>query len=135
MTMRKIFLAATFVALCCVLVVMNRGTDMNKYQPKSNRISASAAREKMLANSSVIIIDVRSSREFATGKIPGAVLLPDNKIREQAHLVIPNKNSLVLVYCRSGVRSADATYALISMGYTNVYDFGGILDWPYDIVR
>jgi len=102
---------------------------------KNIRISAFEARKLMLANPSAIILDVRSSAEFASGRISGATLLPSNTILEMANSVIPNKNALILVYCRSGVRSSDAASNLISMGYTNVFDFGGILDWPYDLVR
>lgn len=119
--------------ISCVLPMANRGTEMitNKYV----RISASAAREKMLAYPGAVILDVRSSREFATGRIPGAVLIPDYALHDKARTAIPNKNALILVYCRSGVRSQDAAYTLLAMGYTNVFDFGGIIDWPYDIVR
>jgi rhodanese-related sulfurtransferase len=86
----------------------------------------------MRANPNAIILDVRTAQEFATGKIPGAILLPDFDIRERAARVIPNKNALILVYCRSGARSREAAYELISMGYTNVFDFGGINSWPYE---
>ncbi|MCL2224293.1 MAG: rhodanese-like domain-containing protein [Defluviitaleaceae bacterium] len=102
---------------------------------RTTKISAATAREMMLSNPNAIILDVRSRQEFATGKIAGATLLPVSEISERAGSVLPNKNALILVYCRSGVRSAEAAYNLISMGYTNICDFGGILDWPYDVVR
>ena len=99
---------------------------------KNYRITAQEAREKMRNNPSAIILDVRTAHEFATGKIPGAVLLPDYAIREMAPSILPNKNALILCYCRSGIRSREAVYELDSMGYTNVYDFGGINAWPYE---
>ncbi|MCL2387864.1 MAG: rhodanese-like domain-containing protein [Defluviitaleaceae bacterium] len=98
----------------------------------NRRISAQEAREKMRANPNAVILDVRTAREFATGKVAGAILLPDYAIRDKAHTVLPNKNALILVYCHSGQRSHEAVYELISMGYTNVYDFGGINVWPYE---
>jgi len=99
------------------------------------RINAAEAREKMLNNPEAIILDVRSSREFAERRIPNAILLPLDEIKEKARFVLPNKSALILVYCRSGIRSYDATNLLKTMGYTNVCDFGGILDWPYETIR
>ncbi|MCL1863648.1 MAG: rhodanese-like domain-containing protein [Defluviitaleaceae bacterium] len=93
-------------------------------------ITASEAREKMKSNA--IIVDVRTPEEFDAGRIPGAILLPNYTIRDKAGTVLADKDALILVYCRSGVRSRDAVYELISMGYTNVYDFGGINSWPYE---
>lgn len=98
---------------------------------KNVRISASEAREKM-RDPNVIILDVRTRREFETGRISGAILLPNFELRERAEFVLPDKNAEILVYCRSGVRSHDAAYELLALGYTNVCDFGGILDWPYE---
>ncbi|MCL1844510.1 MAG: rhodanese-like domain-containing protein [Defluviitaleaceae bacterium] len=97
-----------------------------------NRITAAEAYEKMKSNPDVKVIDVRTAEEFATGKIPGALLLPDFLLREQADKILPDKNAEILVYCRSGARSRDAVYELGSMGYTNVSDFGGINAWPYE---
>ena len=114
--------------LICFPDVANRGTDMYI----NRRISASDARTKMQENPGAIILDVRTAEEFATGRIPGATLLPAHTIRERAHAVLPNKNALILVYCRSGTRSQEAACELISMGYTNVFDFGGIMAWPYE---
>jgi rhodanese-related sulfurtransferase len=101
---------------------------------ENRRISASAAREKM-RDGSAIILDVRTSGEYAKGRIPGAILLPDFDVREKAQSVLPNKDALILVYCRSGIRSHGAVCDLVSMDYTNVYDCGGINSWPYDIIK
>jgi rhodanese-related sulfurtransferase len=99
---------------------------------KNHRITAPEAREIMQKNPAAIILDVRTDREYATGKIPGAKLMPDYTICERAETELPDKDALILVYCRSGTRSREAAYELISMGYTNVYDFGGINAWPYE---
>jgi rhodanese-related sulfurtransferase len=101
---------------------------------KKFHISAAEARKKMLENPGAVILDVRTQEEFASGKIRGALLMPHYTIRENAPMVLPNKNALILVYCRSGIRSREAAFELISMGYTNVFDFGGITSWPYETV-
>ena len=81
-----------------------------------------------------LILDVREEDEYNSGHIPGATLFPVGSIDEQtAQQLIPDKDTLLLVYCRSGNRSKTAAAALAELGYTQVYEFGGINDWPYDI--
>ena len=81
-----------------------------------------------------MILDVREQDEFDAGHIPGAVLLPVGTITEDtAAAVIDDLDTVVLVYCRSGNRSKTASQALADLGYTNVYEFGGINSWPYEI--
>lgn len=88
----------------------------------------------MMDTQEVIILDVREQSEYDSGHIPGAVLLPVGSIDEEtAAAVIPEKDSTVLVYCRSGNRSKTASSALAGLGYTNIYEFGGISTWPYEI--
>ena len=87
----------------------------------------------MMDTQEVIILDVREQDEYDSGHIPGAVLLPVGSIDEDtAAEVIPEKDSTVLVYCRSGNRSKTASAALAELGYTNIYEFGGINTWPYE---
>ena len=87
----------------------------------------------MMDTQDVIILDVREQEEYDSGHIPGAVLLPVGPISEEtAAAVIPEKDSVVLVYCRSGNRSKTASAALAELGYTGVYEFGGINTWPYE---
>ena len=81
-----------------------------------------------------IILDVRRLDEYNGGHIPNAILIPNEEINEKAESVLLDKNQLILVYCRSGKRSKEAALKLINLGYTNVLDFGGIIDWPYEIV-
>ena len=96
------------------------------------QISQEEAKE-MMDTQDVIILDVREQDEYDSGHIPGAVLLPVGTIDEEtAAEVIPEKDSTVLVYCRSGNRSKTASSALAELGYTNIYEFGGINTWPYE---
>ena len=96
------------------------------------QISQEEAKEMMDAQE-VVILDVREQDEYDSGHIPNAVLLPVGTIDEDAAAaVIPEKDSTVLVYCRSGNRSKTASSALAELGYTNIYEFGGIKTWPYE---
>lgn len=90
--------------------------------------------KQMMENEDVIIIDVRTAEEFSETHIDGAVLLPLDEITAQAESVMPDKDKTYLIYCRSGNRSSQAAKKLVEMGYRNIYDFGGIMDWPYDTV-
>ena len=96
------------------------------------QISQEEAKE-MMDTQDVIILDVREQDEYDSGHIPGAVLLPVGTIDEEtAAEVIPEKDSTVLVYCRSGNRSKTASSTLAELGYSNIYEFGGINTWPYE---
>lgn len=97
-------------------------------------ISAEEAFEMMENSDDYILLDVRTEEEFIEQRIEGAFLLPSSQVFREAEEKLPEKDSVLLVYCRSGRRSARASEQLSKMGYTNVYDFGGILDWPYDTV-
>ena len=97
------------------------------------QISQEEARERM-NHENVIILDVRELSEFEEGHIPCAVLLPVGTItKDTAAAVIPDFDTEVLVYCRSGNRSQTASSALAELGYRNVYEFGGIRTWPYEV--
>ena len=88
----------------------------------------------MMDTSDVIILDVREQDEYDSGHIPGAVLLPVGTISEDtAAAIIPEKDSVVLVYCRSGNRSKTASNVLTELGYMGIYEFGGINTWPYEV--
>ena len=90
--------------------------------------------KEMMDFQEVIILDVREQDEYNSGHIPGAILLPVGTIDENtAAEIIPEKDSVVLVYCRSGNRSKTASSALSELGYTNIYEFGGISTWSYEI--
>ena len=97
-------------------------------------ITAEEAKKIMDTESEYVILDVRTEEEFAQGHIPGAILIPDYEIREEAESPLPDKDALNLVYCRSGRRSKNAAQILLELGYTNIREFGGIIDWPYETV-
>ena len=96
-------------------------------------ITAEEAKEIMDTEDSYIILDVRTQEEYDQGHIPGAVLIPDTEIEAKAEEVLTDKDQLLLVYCRSGRRSKLAAEALVELGYTNIKEFGGIIDWPYEV--
>lgn len=89
----------------------------------------------MDTESNYVILDVRTQEEFDEGHIPGAILIPDYEIEEKAETALPDKNQLILVYCRSGRRSKLAAEQLEILGYTKIREFGGIIDWPYTIEK
>ena len=98
------------------------------------KISAQEAKAMLDESTDLILLDVRTEAEFAAGHIEGAILIPDSELATRAETELPDKDALILIYCRSGNRSAKAARQLLEMGYSQVYDFGGILDWPYDLV-
>ena len=98
-------------------------------------ITPQQAKEIMEEQKDCIILDVREQDEYDEGHISGAVLIPYTEILKKAETMLKDKEQLILVYCRSGRRSAIAAAALADMGYNNVKDFGGIIDWPYEIVK
>ena len=98
------------------------------------KISADEAKDRMDSGDDIIILDVRTSEEYETEHIKGAILIPNETISDTQPQLLPDLNAEILVYCRSGNRSAQAAQKLIEIGYTNVYDFGGIVDWTYETV-
>ena len=103
--------------------------------PTYEQITAKEAKTIMDTEQDYIIIDARTEEEFADGHIQGAILIPEYEITERAEKELPDKDALILVYCRSGRRSKIASEELVRLGYTNVKEFGGIIDWPYETVK
>lgn len=99
------------------------------------QIDSKKAKEIMDSGVDYILIDARTEEEFSEGHIEGAVLIPEYEIANRAEEELPDKDALILVYCRSGRRSKIASADLVKLGYTNVKEFGGIIDWPYDVVK
>ena len=99
------------------------------------QISGAEAKALMNRESGYIIIDAREQDEYDEGHIPGAVLIPYGEIADRAENELPDKDQLILVYCRSGRRSKIAAEELVKLGFTNVKEFGGIIDWEYEIVK
>lgn len=144
--MKKIFLF--FMVLC--LVILSGCMGQNNKTPETTttegeaitmtensgyeQITGEQAKKLMDTESDYIIIDARTTEEFESGHIENAILIPEYEIGERAEAELPRKDQLILVYCRSGRRSKIAAQALSELGYTNVKEFGGIIDWEYDIV-
>ncbi|MDE7275117.1 MAG: rhodanese-like domain-containing protein [Lachnospiraceae bacterium] len=96
------------------------------------KISAEEAKNIMDSTDDFVLVDVREPDEYADGHIEDALLIPYGEIGERAETELPDKEQTILVYCRSGRRSAIAAQTLTDLGYTDIRDFGGIIDWPYD---
>ena len=99
------------------------------------QISGAEAKALMDSENGYIIIDARTQEEYDQGHIPEAIMIPEYEIADRAEKELPDKNQLILVYCRSGRRSKIAAEELVKLGYTNVKEFGGIIDWKYEIVK
>ena len=132
----------TFILLFIAIFILSAAyLILTKTPPASNDINTakymkiSAAEAKEMMSGDYTLLDVRTVSEFNEGHISGAILIPDNEIAVRAKNELQDKNALILVYCQSGRRSALAANELVKQGYTNVYDFGGITSWPYDIVK
>ena len=99
------------------------------------QITAEEAKKIMDSGEDYIILDTREQDEFDEGHIPGAILIPYTEIENKAEEMLTDKDKLILVYCRSGRRSKIAAESLSKLGYTNVKEFGGIIDWTYEIEK
>ena len=100
-----------------------------------DQINGAEAKALMDSERGYIIIDARTQEEYDQGHIPGAILIPEYEIADRAEKELPDKDQLILVYCRSGRRSKIAAEELVKLGYTNVKEFGGIIDWKYETVK
>lgn len=122
---------AFLIIIVGIVVFNNQDASKGRYM----KISAKEAYQIMNNNNEVVIIDVRTQEEYDEGHIKGALCIPNETITSQINDELPNKQQEILVYCRSGNRSQQAANKLIDLGYTNVKDFGGIIDWSYEIIK
>lgn len=99
------------------------------------QISQEEAKEMMACDDGHVVVDVRRLDEYQAGHIPGAICIPNESIEKTPPRELPDPDQVVLIYCRSGNRSKQAAQKLFDMGYTNVYEFGGIIDWDGEIVE
>ena len=99
------------------------------------KITPEEAKNIMDSGEEYIVLDTREQSEFDEGHIPGAILIPYTEIEDKAEEMLPDKDAQILVYCRSGRRSKIAAQSLADMGYTDIKEFGGIIDWPYEIEK
>ena len=119
--------------LLTMLVLSACGQDKeNTQEAVYVNITAQEAKKIMDTEQNYIILDTRTQAEYDEKHIPGAVLIPYDEILDKAESVLTDKNQLILVYCRSGRRSKLASEDLVKLGYTNIKEFGGIIDWPYE---
>lgn len=102
---------------------------------KFTTITAKEGKTMLDSKKDLILLDVRTKEEFAESHIPGSILLPYDEINSQSSKILPNKEKTILIYCRSGRRSAIAAESLVKLGYKNVFDMGGIIDWPYEVIK
>ena len=122
------------ILLLAVMMLTACGQDKENNQGAVYvNITAEEAKRIMDSEEGYIILDVREQDEYDAGHISGAILIPYTQIEAKANEMLPDKDQLILVYCRSGRRSKIAAEALAELGYTNIKEFGGILDWPYEV--
>ena len=116
-----------------MIVLLISCTVNNKEEITVNKITSDQALEDFNSKKGYIIVDVRTKQEFDEAHIPGAINIPNEEITDTKPELLPDLNQDIYIYCRSGNRSNQAAIKLIRMGYTNIYDFGGIIDWKGDI--
>ena len=122
-----------FLLLAVMLLTACGQAKENDREAVYVNITAGEAKEIMDSQEGYVILDVRTREEYDQGHIPGAVLIPNTEIEAQAEEILADKDQLILVYCRSGNRSKKAAEILVELGYTNIKEFGGITDWPYEV--
>ena len=133
--MKKVKGLIIMLLICLSLFGMTACNGENRKTSTYEQITAEQAKTIMDTEKDYIIIDARTEEEFAEGHIENAILIPEYEIAQRAEKELPDKEQLILVYCRSGRRSKIASEELVKLGYTNVKEFVGIIDWPYDIVK
>ena len=144
--MRKITSLFILASLCillsaCSKVTSSSGDSQSKAKETTTsetssyqQITQKKAKEMMQADDGHIIVDVRRQDEYDSGHIPDAILIPNESIDTEQPKELPDLDQVILIYCRSGRRSKEASQKLADMGYTHIYEFGGIIDWTGDVV-
>ncbi len=141
MSKKIILLALAIITVATVFAGCTQKTD--KEQTEATQVNIGTyyqipqdeAKRIMDEESDYIIVDAREQSEYDEGHIKGAIVIPYTEIEQKAEEMLPDKEQLILVYCRSGRRSKIAAQSLANMGYTNVKEFGGIIDWQYGIEK
>ena len=138
--MRQIFL---FAALATSLALLSGCTLSKTKADTAEDMTGKAAYQKistedayeMMVSQEVVIVDVRTPEEYDGGHIPNAILVPNESIGDDMPEALPDKEATLLIYCRSGRRSKEDSEKLLKLGYKSIYEFGGIIDWPYELVK
>ena len=119
----------TFALLLTLVLLLTACAQAASYE----QITQEEAKQIMDTTNGYILLDTRTREEYDQSHIPGALLIPHTEIAQRAEEELPDKDQVILVYCRSGNRSKQASAALVELGYTNVKEFGGIHTWPYEV--
>lgn len=128
----KIFL--TIILITAVAMVISGCSSSSGSGSTYTQLSQDEAISMMEESSDYVILDVRTQEEYDEGHIPDAICIPNETIGDQRPEELKNFDQMIFVYCRSGRRSKEAAQKLANLGYTNVYEFGGINTWPGEIV-
>ena len=129
------------ILIVCTLALSGCGAEPNETEGETmkantyRQISMEEAKKVMASENNYIILDVRRQDEYSEGHIPGAICIPNESIGTDEIPELPDKDQLILVYCRSGNRSKQAAQKLVQLGYTHVVEFGGIMDWDGEVVK
>lgn len=132
--MKRFSVILILIITCAAVLYGCTSGGESKMENSYEQITPAEAKEIMDTQDGYIILDVRTQEEFDEAHIDGAILIPDYEIADKAENILKDKNQLILVYCRSGRRSKNAASELVKLGYTNIKEFGGIIDWPYETV-
>ena len=127
-------LLPALIALTAVMIFTGCGSSADD-KKTYRQVSPEEAAAMMEEETDYIILDVRTQEEYEASHIPGAICIPNETIGTDDIPELPDKDQLILVYCRSGRRSKLAAQSLADLGYSNIREFGGILDWPYEVVQ
>lgn len=125
--------AAIWIFLILIFLTACGQNEKNDQEATYLNITAEEAKTIMDTQEGYVILDVRTQAEYDQGHIPGVIVIPDTEVKDKAEEMLPDKEQLILVYCRSGRRSKNAAQILAELGYTNIREFGGIIDWPYEV--
>ena len=143
--MKKITALTVLISLCLLLSACGDGTRSSESVQSAVRtteasetatyqqITQEKAKEMMQADNGHIVVDVRRQDEYDSGHIPDAILIPNESIGSERPKELPDPDQVILIYCRSGRRSKEASQKLADMGYTHIYEFGGIIDWTGEV--
>ena len=127
----QVSLAVIMILILCFLsgCGFDQVLDGDGMENSYRQITQEQAKEMMKADDGHIVVDVRRLDEYDAGHIPGAICVPNESITDKRPAELPDLDQIILVYCRTGRRSKEASQKLFDIGYTNIYEFGGIVDW------
>lgn len=131
-TLTAVFIIGILLLTACAKTA---GASADTGNEKGYQVIKADEAKKMMDAGNVTVVDVRRADEFAAGHIPGAVNVPNESIGTEKPKELPDTGAALLIYCRTGIRAADASGKLVKAGYTKVYDMGGIVDWTYETVQ